>query len=49
MQGLYDFPPTFLYLILGITFVFHIFSLKTWFDNKIKNEALFLGLGYLTQ
>ena len=40
MQGLYDFPPTSLYLILGISFVLHIFSLKTWFDNRAKNEAL---------
>ena len=40
MQGLYDFPLTSLYLILGISFVLHIFSLKTWFDNRAKNEAL---------
>ena len=35
-----DFPSTSLYLILRISFVLHIFSLKTWFDNRAKNEAL---------
>ncbi|XP_049979759.1 uncharacterized protein [Alexandromys fortis] len=40
MQGLYDFPPIPFYLILGISFVLHIFFLKTWFDNRAKNEAL---------
>lgn len=28
MQGLYKFPPTSIYFTLGISFVFHISSLK---------------------
>ena len=40
MQGLCDFPSTSLYLILEINFVLHIFSVKTWFDNRAKNGAL---------
>lgn len=40
LQDLHDFPPTPLYLILGISFVLHILSLKIWFDNSAKNEAL---------
>ena len=40
MQGLYDFPPILFYWILGISFVLHIYSLKTWFDNRARNEAL---------
>ena len=40
LQSLYDFPSTSLYLILGISFVFHIISIKQWFDNRAKNEAI---------
>ena len=40
LQDLHDFPPTPLYLILGISFVLHILSLKIRFDNSAKNEAL---------
>ncbi|XP_041911227.1 uncharacterized protein LOC121677222 [Arvicola amphibius] len=39
LQGLCDFPYTSLYLILGISLVFHIISLRKWFNNRAKNET----------
>ena len=36
----YMIPPYIPLLILRISFVLHIFSLKTLFDNRAKNEAL---------
>ena len=40
LQDLYDFSPTSLFLILGISLVLNIFFLKLWFDNRAKHEAL---------
>ena len=40
LQGLCDFPSTSLYLILEVSFVFHIISSRKWFDNRAKNEVL---------
>lgn len=40
MQILCDFPSASLYLILGISFVLHIFSLKSLFNNRAKNEMI---------
>ena len=40
LQGLCDFSYTSIYLIWGISFVFHIISLRSWFGNRAKNEAL---------
>ena len=40
LQGLCDFPYISIYLILGISFVFHFILLRKWFDNRAKNEAL---------
>ena len=39
LQDLCDFPYTFINLIWGIRFIFHIISLRKWFDNKVKNKA----------
>lgn len=36
----YIFSDVSIYLILEITFGFHIISLRKWFDTRAKNEAL---------
>ena len=40
LQGLYGYCDTFIYWILGLSFFLHIISLRKWFDNRAKNEAL---------
>ena len=40
LQGLYGFSDTSICLILELSFVFHIISLRKCFDNRAKNQAL---------
>ena len=40
LQGLYDYCDTSFYWILGLNIFLHTISLRIWFDNRAKNEAL---------
>lgn len=44
----YNLPATYIFVSIGpISFILHIVSLKTWFDNKFKNEKLLEMIQYL--